>query len=309
MRPVSGQSQTDSDRTVRTDLLDLAVIWATFRVRFATQPEAEKAKQEALRIIDEAEALLGPSPALKRDRRVYTKALGLANSDSLPRVEPRSAWEHYDLGRSYLRSGKLKCTAEQFQLGLNLRPQDFWLNFYQGLCAYRLGQFDPAVNAFRVCIALSPETAECYYNRALAYQALGQLDQSLADYSRALALNRLLTDAAINRGLIHYRQGRHADAIADLELARSNTSSRTTLGVIHLNLALVHQARGDLKAAVSNAQAAVELGNHDAQELTRRWANSLPVDHSRPGAARSNSCAPEDRVKTRVVSPELPGQR
>src|SRR5208283_4737496 len=57
-RPVSGQSETD--RTVRTDLLDLAVVWAAFRVRFATEPEAEEAKKEALRIIDEAEALLGP---------------------------------------------------------------------------------------------------------------------------------------------------------------------------------------------------------------------------------------------------------
>lgn len=283
-RPVSGQSETESDRTVRTDLLDLAVVWAAFRVRFATEPEAEEAKKEALRIIDEAEALLGPSPALKRDRRIYTNALGLANSDSLPRVEPRSAWEHYDLGRSYLRSGKLKRAAEQFQLGLDLRPQDFWLNFYQGLCAYRLGQFDPAVNAFRVCVALSPETAECYYNRALAYQALGQLDQSLADYSRALTLNRMLTDAALNRGIIHYRQGRNTDAVADLELARSNTSSRTTLGVIHFNLALVHQARGDWKAAVSNAQAAVELGNHDAQELSRRLGQKLTRESvPRPG--------------------------
>lgn len=114
------------------------------------------------------------------------------------------------------------------------------------------------------------ETAECYYNRALAYQALGQLDQSLADYSWALTLNPQLTDAALNRGLIHYHQRHYSDAVADLELARSHTSNRTTLGVIHLNLALVHQARGDRQAAVSNTKAALELGNQDAQELSRR---------------------------------------
>jgi serine/threonine protein kinase/Flp pilus assembly protein TadD len=269
-RLTGGRYEPVTDRTVRSDLVDLLVVWADLRVRFAPAGEAIEATKEALGILGEAEALLGPSPSLQRDRLAYAKALGLANSSSRPSTEPQSAWEHYDLGRSYLRSGALERAAEQFQLGLDLRPQDFWLNFYQGLCAYRLGRFDPAVHAFRVCIALSPETAECYYNRALAYQALGQLDSSLADYNRALELNRMLPDAALNRGIIHYRQGRYDDAVTDLELARSTTSSRTVLGVIHYNLALVHQARGDRKAAASSAQAALMLGNHDARELSRR---------------------------------------
>src|SRR5262249_18539003 len=163
------------------------------------------------------------------------------------------------------RSGELDLAAEQFQRGLDLRPQDFWLNFYEGLCAYRRKRFDAAVHAFRVCIALAPETAECYYNRALAYQALGQLDQALADYNRTLKLNQRLTGASLNRGIIHYRQGRYADAVTDLEQAQSNTSSRTTLGVIHYNLALIHQARGDRKAAAWNARVALQFGNEDAR--------------------------------------------
>ena len=278
VRPLSDQHETDFDQTVRTDLLDLALVWAALRVRFATGAEAEKARQEALQIVDEADALLGPNLALKRDYRLYTEAMGLANSNCLPKAQPRSARDYYDLGRSYLRSGKLSRAAEQFQRGLDLRPQDFWLNFYQGLCAYRRGQFDQAVNAFRVCIALSPETAECYYNRALAYQALGQLDQAVTDYSRALTLNRLLTDAALNRGLIRYRQARYADAVADLELARSSASGRALLATIHFDLALVHQALGDRQSALSNSQAATELGNNDARELSRRLRQSEPLD-------------------------------
>jgi tetratricopeptide (TPR) repeat protein len=269
-RPLSHHQPSGSDRTVQTDLMDLVVVWADLRVRFAPAGEVAEARSEALEVLDEAEALLGPSPSLQRDRRAYAVALGLSDSSLPSSVEPQSAWEHYDLGRSYLRSGELGRAAEQFQLGIDLRPQDFWLNFYQGLCAYRLGRFDPAVNAFRVCIALAPETTECYYNRALAYQSLGCLDEALADYDRALSLNAMLTDAALNRGIIHYRQGRHADAVADLELARSTTSNRAALGKLHYNLALVHQARGDKKAAVAHVQAALAFGNPDAQELGRR---------------------------------------
>jgi tetratricopeptide (TPR) repeat protein len=286
VRPIHGRPETESDRTVRTDLLDLAVIWAALRVRSATKSEAAEARKEALRILDEAEALLGPSPALQRDRHAYAKALGLANSSSRPTVQPQSAWERYDLGRSYLRSGKLERAAEQFQLGLDLRPQDFWLNFYQGSCAYRLRRFEEAVNAFRVCIALAPESAECYYNRALAYQALGRLDRSLADYDQALRRNRLLIDAALNRGIIQYRQGRYPEALTDLELARSNTSSPTVLGVIHYNLALVHLARGDRKSAASNIQSAVTLGTQDAQELGRRLGPE-PTGVSPPGPGKA----------------------
>jgi serine/threonine protein kinase/tetratricopeptide (TPR) repeat protein len=270
--PTVGRREIHSDGTitVRTDLLDLMIVWADLRVRFAPASEAREATMEAFRILGEAEALLGPSPSLERDRHTYARALGRTQSDAPPTLEPQSAWEHYDLGRSYLRSGELGRAAEQFQRGLDLRPQDFWLNFYQGLCAYRLGRFDPAVNAFRVCIALAPETAECYYNRALAYQALGQLDQSLADYNRALKLNRGLADAALNRGILHYRQGRYGEALADLELARSTTTSRTTLGIIHYNLALVHQARGDKQAVAEAVQAALKLGNQEARELSQR---------------------------------------
>jgi tetratricopeptide (TPR) repeat protein len=187
-----------------------------------------------------------------------------------PVAELRSAWEHYDLGRSYLRSHRLDLAAEQFRLGLDMQPQDFWLNFYEGLGEYRLGRFEEAVSAFRACIALSPRTAECYYNRALAYQGLGRLDRALADYDRALSLDPSLTEAALNRGILHYRRGRYADAIADLELALTTTSNPATLGRIHYNLAIVHLARREREAASTHTQAAIRFGDGDAQQLSRR---------------------------------------
>ena len=272
--PSAGRVDSDLERRARTDLLDLVVVWTDLLVRNAPAAQSSEARSEAIRILNEAQDLLGPSPALDRERRAYAKSLG---RDILPtgRLEqPRSAWEYYDLGRFYLRSGNLNPALEQFRLGLDVQPQDFWLNFYEGLCEYRLGRFRGAVNAFRVCIALSPATAECYYNRALAYQSLGRLDRAVADYDRALAFNPKLTDAAQNRGILHYRQGAHAEAIADLELALTTTSSPTVLGVIHYNLALVHLARRDQKAATSSIQAAIRCGNLDAPELSQRLDRS-----------------------------------
>jgi serine/threonine protein kinase len=279
------RSEPETERSVRADLLDLALLSADLIIRSAAADEAEQAKREADRILAEAEDLLGPSQSLERARRASAGTIGPGEVPPGLAAEPSSAWAHYDLGRSYLRSGSLELASEQFRSGVGLRPQDFWLNFYEGLCDYRLGHFGGAVNAFRVCIALSPETAECYCNRGLAYQALGQLDRALADYDRALTLNGKLTDAALNRGTLRYRLGRNTDAIADLELALSTTPGRSARGVIHYNLALVHLSRGDRTAALSNARAAIRFGNPDAQELNRRLDPSAGAgSSSRPGA-------------------------
>jgi serine/threonine protein kinase/tetratricopeptide (TPR) repeat protein len=270
--PPGGQPESDLARQVRTDLLDLVLVWADVRVHYAATSGQDQARKDALRILDEAEAMLGPSPSLSRERRAHASALGQApcGASSEAAFPTRSAWEHYDLGRSHLHSGNVELAAEQFQAGLDIKPQDFWMNFYQGLCAYRLKHHDQAVNAFRVCIALAPETAECYYNRARAYQALGEHDRSLADYDRALKLDGRLTDAALNRGIILYERARYADAIVSLELARTTASNPVALGAIHYNLALVELARGEHQAALSHIQCALSCGNQGARELARR---------------------------------------
>ena len=164
-----------------------------------------------------------------------------------------SALDHYDQGRVYLRAGRFREAALDFQRVLDQRPQDFWPNFYQGLCAYRLGQFHDALAAFRTCIALAPNSAECYYNRARVAEALGRGEQAMRDYSRALELDPALTSASINRGILAYKNGKNDDAIADFRQAIRAASDSRTLGLIHYNLALAYLARGDRAAALASA--------------------------------------------------------
>ena len=266
LRPVAGRPEPEIDRSIRADLLDLALAWAALRVRSSPAIEAAEARTEALRVLDEAESLLGSNAAISREKQAYASPSG----PPTPTPTPRSAWEHFELGKSYLRSGETALAAGQFQLGLALRPQDFWLNFYQGLCAYRLERFEEAVNAFRVCIALSPETAECFFNRALALSALGQAEPAIGDYTRALQLNPALTAAALNRGMLHYQQGHLAEAAADLKQALATASGRKDLGIIHYNLSLVCMAQGDRPSALSNLQVAVSYGHEGARMLRDR---------------------------------------
>ena len=219
LTPTAGTLNAKTEQAIRTDLLDLAILWAELRERLAGPGEAEQARSDALHVLDEANEACGPSRRLDRLRRSMTGTTGGPDWPRKAGPAPESALDHYDVGRSYLRARAFPEAALEFQRVLDLRPQDFWPNFYQGLCAYRLAQFHDALSAFRTCTALAPGSAECYYNRALAADALGRREPAVRDYSRALDLDPGLAPAALNRGIIAYENGRIDDAVTDLRRA------------------------------------------------------------------------------------------
>jgi Flp pilus assembly protein TadD len=237
--------EADEEEQLRADLLDAAVLWADFHTRRAEPNEVAAARREALGVLAEAQQLLGPSAALARERQ----ALGGPAAGNEP--GPRTAWEHYAVGRLLLRAGDLDGAAPALERAVALQPRDFWPWFYSGLCAFRQRRFDDAVTAFTVCVALAPGSAQCYHNRGLARLARGQTVQARSDYDRALELDPTLAAALLNRGVLHLREKRLADAADDLTRA---LALGTDPVAAHYNLALVHQAWGDRGAALASVQ-------------------------------------------------------
>jgi tetratricopeptide (TPR) repeat protein len=188
---------------VRADLLDLGILWADLRARLAGH-------REALAILGQAEVLFGPSCVLACERRTHALALGLAKAGRQAAAPPqRSAWEHYALGRAYLRAGDLEKAGALLDRAVELQPQGLWPNYYKGVCAYRRGRFEDALVAFSACVALAPRTAACLCNRGQAYAALGRLDRARTDYDRALELDPGLAEARELRARLA-RQGKPA---------------------------------------------------------------------------------------------------
>ena len=224
----------EAERQIRTDLLELVAVRVDLLRRLAPPAEAEGA---AGRLLDEAEAALGPCFALELRRSPSDGPAGGG--------EPRSAWEHYDLGRYHLRDGRIAEAAEQFERALDERPQDFWSNFYAGLAAYRLDRFEDAAAAFRTCEALAPDAAVCPYNRGLADAALGRLDAADRDYARALELDPKLAPALLNRGLLALEAGRHRDALDDFERGLRADPDLETRDRLRDSLALARRGLGD----------------------------------------------------------------
>ncbi len=181
------------------DLQDIAIFTASLHAKLS--PDAP---EPALRFLDEAEAMFGPSAALDQERRTRRLAAGL--SEATPSVtarrSPTTASEHCALGRAYLVAGDLPRAMEELVLARQLEPAGRWSNFYYGVCAYRAGKHEEAVAAFSVCIGAAPGVAACFYNRGLAYVALGRTDDALNDFDRALALDPLHAQARQAGGAI-----------------------------------------------------------------------------------------------------------
>jgi serine/threonine protein kinase/Flp pilus assembly protein TadD len=258
------------EQVIRSDLVDLAITWAELRTQLAAPVESNTARKQALGVLDETIATCGNGSRLARLHRSIAVSLGAADCREVPIPAANSALDHYDLGRSYLRSGQFREAAAEFEHVLDTRPQDFWSNYYQGLCAYRLRQAQEAYSAFRTCIALAPRSAECYYNRALAAEALDRPDQSFRDYSRALELNPNLTSAALNRGILAYKNGQNDSAVADFLKAIQTTTDSPTIGRVQYNLALAYFAQGNRAAARASADESAARGYRPAGTLRDR---------------------------------------
>jgi tetratricopeptide (TPR) repeat protein len=256
---------------VRADLVDLAILWADLHVRHAPRGAEGPARREALDLLVEAATEVGPGPILCQARAEHARALGWAKVAAAAAaegavLEPRSAWDHYALGRALLRAGDLRRAAEQMERSLARQPDALWPNFYLGRCAYGLGKYDDAVTAFSACVVLAPQGAWCWYNRGLAYLEQGQLDRARRDFDHALDLDPTLAAAALGRSILHYRAQRPREALADLRTALN--LNLQTAGVYYQQ-ALAYLALADRPAARASLQRALhkDPGHRLARDL------------------------------------------
>jgi serine/threonine protein kinase/tetratricopeptide (TPR) repeat protein len=269
LRKLRGGQGRGVRRSVRLDMLDLALLWSDLQVRRAAPAEAAAARRQALQVLDEAQGLFRPSAVLYQSRVDHAAALGWTDMAEAARrgaaaEPPRTAWEHFAVGRIFLRRGDAAAAAGELRRALDVEPDGLWPNFYYGLATYRLGRFQEAAAAFSACAALAPNVAGCFFNRAQAYTALGRDDLALADLDRTLRLDPQLAPGWLHRGLLHHRRKHYAEARQDLERALSAGAEPATA---HYHLALVHLALHEPRAARDSVARALKADPRHAEAL------------------------------------------
>jgi serine/threonine protein kinase/tetratricopeptide (TPR) repeat protein len=250
---LDGQATAELDLRWRADLLDVGILTAHLHARLAPAAESESAHREALAVLDEAEALLGPSGVLFCERAVHARRIGLrAVAEEAERraaaLPPRTAWEHLIAGRALFAAGEFPRAGDAFDRCLELDPGSLWGNNYRGQALLKLRDFPGAAASFSACVALAPHTAWCFSNRGLAETECGRPERAAADFDRALELDPACAAALIGRATVRHRAGRFADALADLARARAAGVPPAT---VFYHTAAVHLAAGDRPAALA----------------------------------------------------------
>lgn len=194
-----GETEYDVDRQqVQSDLMDIVLTL----IDLHSEPGA--ANNKAASLIEEAEAFFGPSAVLLHEKMHLAESrkdniLEKQYRSQLSSVIPVTAWDHYLLGRHYLRRDKHKQAKSYFDQAIALQPDGFWPHFYQGICALRLGDYSTAVSAYRAALVAQPQSAEVYFNRGIAYAKLGKDEEARSDFTRVQQLNSLMLRRAMEQ--------------------------------------------------------------------------------------------------------------
>lgn len=262
---------------LRTDLVDLALLWSELRMSLAGQ-NAAKAGREAIAVLDEADALAGPNPVVALARRelaaVPSESQSAGANGSLPAA--RTAWEHFAVGRWLFRADRFEEARRELAEAVSQDPSAFWPNLYLARCDYRLGNPEAALIAASVCVALEPDKAPCYYNRGLIRKALGD-DDALADFDRALRLDPISTAALVERGKLLAERKQFTAALADFTTALKHGANPAE---VHEQVARVQWAQGNTSDAADSVRRALaaDPNYQPAIELNRQ----LQADRDAP---------------------------
>lgn len=267
---------------LRTDLFDLGLLWVDLRLRTLRKQEAppSNAMEETWRLLEEMDRLFQPTPMTARLREACALVMDRQDEAKEARgraekLAPRTAWEHFALGRLLLSQGKLAEARTALDRSLALQPGEFWPNFFQGICALKQKQPQEAAAAFRVCLAFQPRHAPSFLYRGQAHALLGHFEDAFHDFTRALDLDPTLAEAALQRGILQRQAKNYPPALIDL---RSALDKGANPAEAHFQLALLYQEQGDLVTARNHLRLALDNDPRhvEARELNRMGIKEKP---------------------------------
>jgi len=257
---------------------ELLLILAEAVARPVSGENREEQARDALAILDNAAQVRPtPSPAYHLRRaaclvRAGEEVEAARQRVEAERLEPRDTFDHFLLGREWLKRGSLGRARAHFDAALRIQPDHFWALCLLAICDLnaRPAQPEVAKAALRECLARYPDFAWLYLLRGFACGQIAvtandplvanqAFDDAEADFQKAIHLSKtqeLHYATRVNRGLIRFQRQRANDAMADLREAISIDPTRFNA---YATLAHVDREQGRPEEASALLDRAIEL--------------------------------------------------
>jgi tetratricopeptide (TPR) repeat protein len=143
-----------------------------------------------------------------------------------------------------------------------LTPERLALTYHhRGMAFHKEGQAGRAILDYTTALwnknlprNFRPRTLN---NRGLSFESINDFNSAMRDYNLALRLNDDYAEAYSNRGNLHRRFGRHAEAIADYDMALRNSHSQPKYVFVWQGMSL--EALGKRREAMDAFRRALAL--------------------------------------------------
>jgi tetratricopeptide (TPR) repeat protein len=167
-----------------------------------------------------------------------------------------SAGTCFELGTTFLRSGRFEDAMTCYHQALRLRPDDPDALNNLGTALWELSRLEEAEAHYRRALALRQGDAEILNNLGNALREQARLEEAAACYREALRLREDSPETLSNLGVVLTSLGTLDEAEASLRRA---IALRPDWALAHDNLATVLWKQGKLDAAIAGYEAALRL--------------------------------------------------
>ena len=188
---------------------------------------------------------------------LYTIAIGIYDYI----IEEEPIGENYrGRGIFKLDVGRLNDAVIDFNKSIELEPKDYSTHYNLGINYSRLNMPDSALAHYDLAIEYNPKDGESYLNKGFIYLKIDSIALAIPQFEKALTLVTGTKDISYiknNLGFCYYKQGKLNSAMWWI---KESLKMNPLNSFAHKNLALVHIANKDFRAACESIDKAIELG-------------------------------------------------
>ncbi len=189
-------------------------------------------------------------------------------------------------GHSLMSSGDYAAAAAEFSRALAKAPSDPDAILLYGSSLYWLGEVDRAVSEYLRAIELDPENALAWQLKGIALAWKGDAEGALQDFLKAQKLDPVRSDVKMNIGSVYHSLGLYGSALEYFRAAAAsdpeNPLYHYQLGLLYSRLGRNAEAKASLKTALkyfrSYEDAILELAVLEERDGDLKAAVSLYRD-------------------------------
>lgn len=227
----------------------------------------------------------------------------LVQYETLTRLDPYTASNHYYLGLCYQILDRLEEAADSYRRSLKLDPNNADANMNLGLVYLATGRLADAIKFTKYATELNPKSGVAWSDYAVTLDAKGDYSEAEAAYRRSLELDSSQPTTLLNLATNLLLQNRASDAIPLFEKGLKQQDSalgRTRYGnalyqvkryddairqydsALKLNPRYYPADNGIGDAFVALYRAGYELDDSQRQSAVAAWHKSLEANPAQP---------------------------